>query len=130
MADEYLGAGGGAFQAGAEAVEFAGRVDRVDQLAEGAANDVLRQLGAVLGQSVSMMPRLRCSVVSRKPLSCQKSFTGSQSWSGERLTTIQRCVPERSMRTSPRLLTAVGTPGALATPAWYAFAVTAPPGTA
>jgi hypothetical protein len=69
-------------------------------------------------QSVSMMPRLRCSVVSRKPLSCQKSFTGSQSWSGVRLMTIQRCVPERSMRTSPMLATAVGMPGALVAPAW------------
>ena len=81
-------------------------------------------------QSVSMMPRLRWSVVSRKPLSCQKSRTGSQSWSGERPTTSQRWLPARSMRTSPTEDTAAGWPGALAVLVRKPLAVTAPPGTA
>jgi hypothetical protein len=60
-------------------------------------------------QSVSMMPRLGWSCTSRKPLSCQKSRTGCHSWSAGRLTTSQRWLPARSMRTSPTVVAAVGT---------------------
>jgi len=77
-------------------------------------------------QSVSMMPRLDWSSDSRKPLSCQKSRTGLHSWSAGRLTTSQRWLPARSMRTSPMVLAAVGTPGA-AWPTWKPLAVTVPP---
>src|SRR6218665_1011835 len=53
-------------------------------------------------QSVSMIPTLASACASVKPLACQKSRTGSQSWSAGRLTTSQRFWPSRSMRTSPR----------------------------
>src|SRR6218665_1034807 len=52
-------------------------------------------------QSVSMIPTLASACASVKPLACQKSRTGSQSWSAGRLTTSQRFWPSRSMRTSP-----------------------------
>ena len=79
-------------------------------------------------QSVSMMPRLDSSSASRKPLSCQNSRMGFHNWSAERFTTSQRCVPARSMRTSPTVDAAVGRAGA-AWPTWKPLAVTGPPGT-
>jgi len=50
MADVNFGRTvGRALQTGAKLVELAGRINRVDELAQRAANNVLRQLGTVLG---------------------------------------------------------------------------------
>ena len=79
-------------------------------------------------QSVSMIPRFDWSSVNRKPFSCQKSRTGPHNWSAGRLITSQRWLPDRSIRTSPKVDAAVGTEGA-ACPTWKLLAVTGPPGT-
>src|SRR6218665_3008470 len=77
-------------------------------------------------QSVSMIPTLASACASVKPLACQKSRTGSQSWSAGRLTTSQRFWPSRSMRTSPRASAAALTvPAGRA--AWPARKAAAPP---
>jgi hypothetical protein len=49
MADVDVDAGRRALDAGAELVELAGRVGVLEQLADRAADEVVRQLGAVLG---------------------------------------------------------------------------------
>src|SRR6185369_4690739 len=49
VGDEDVAAGRGALDSRGELVEFAGRVRRVDELADRVADEVVRQLGAVLG---------------------------------------------------------------------------------
>ncbi len=55
-------------------------------------------LARLSAHSVSITPISGCSSLTRKPFSCQKSFTIGQSLSTGCSTTSQRCVPARSMR--------------------------------